>query len=846
MRICRKMTKTRFRYGKSDKNVFEYTQTEHDFLNYVCLCGIIFLLIIKGLLCKEVSSIVKMEDTSRTESGVDKMALQLFAHNAKAYAAAVDMMQKYGKAAVIHPTGTGKSYIAFKLIEDHPDAPILWLSPSEYIFKTQRENLLKQNPDFRLQNVRFYTYAKLMCCTEEQLAQAAAMRPAYIILDEFHRVGAEYWGAGTKRLLALCPQAKLLGLTATGVRYLDNNRDMAAELFDGHVASEMTLGEAIVRGILPAPKYVTTVFRYRQDLARYESRVDNLRSPGIRDVNRDYLEALKRALEQSEGLNRVFARHIMDRTGKYIVFCSGKEHMEEMIAHVPEWFAEVDAAPKIYKALSEDPSTDKAFAAFKADESPHLKLLFCIDMLNEGVHVEGISGVILFRPTVSPIVYKQQIGRALTAGEHSTPLILDIVNNFEGLSSISGLQNEMKAAVRRLYANGEGDKVVTERFEIVEQVRDCRVLFEQLQRSLSSTWDHYFAEASIYYAEHGNLDIPKEYKTPTGLSLGSWLQIQRLVRSGKRPGTLTPQQIERLDGIGMCWESRSEQAWNRGLAKAAAYAAKHGNLLVPGKWTDEDGFPLGNWIANRRIDKISGRLDAEQIQELEKLGMAWDAFSEKWEQGYAAAAQYYADHGNLLVPSTYETKNGLRLGTWIRNQKQAYNSGRLPQNKIARLDAISMCWGDVNALQWNTAYEAAKRYFEENGNLNVPTNYVTEDGTALGKWVIRQQYARRNPTKSNVKLTPERIARLDEIGMQWEKPDPWQHRYDLADAYLQSHGNLKIPAKYKTSDGIWLGRWLYEQKNLLNEQSPKLNKEQTGKLRMLLGEHAGRDCDEGA
>ena len=116
-----------------------------------------------------------------------------------------------------------------------------------------------------------------------------------------------------------------------------------------------------------------------------------------------------------------------------------------MISHVPQWFAAIDPAPTVYRALSEDPSTDKAFADFKADNSDHLKLLFCIDMLNEGVHVAGISGVILFRPTVSPIIYKQQIGRALTAGDSATPLILDVVNNFEGLSSISGLQDEMSA-----------------------------------------------------------------------------------------------------------------------------------------------------------------------------------------------------------------------------------------------------------------------------------------------------------------------------------------------------------------------------------------------------------------
>ncbi len=98
--------------------------------------------------------------------GVNKVALRLFEHNEKAYHAAVRMMEQYGKAAIVHPTGTGKSYIAFKLIEDNPEKVVIWLSPSEYIFKTQLESLKRNDPDFPLANVHFYTYAKLMCCTE--------------------------------------------------------------------------------------------------------------------------------------------------------------------------------------------------------------------------------------------------------------------------------------------------------------------------------------------------------------------------------------------------------------------------------------------------------------------------------------------------------------------------------------------------------------------------------------------------------------------------------------------------------------------------------------------------------
>ena len=770
--------------------------------------------------------------------GVNKVALCLFEHNEKAYHAAVRMMDQYGKAAIVHPTGTGKSYIAFKLIEDNPEKVVIWLSPSEYIFKTQLESLKRNDPDFPLANVHFYTYAKLMCCAQAQLDEIAAQKPAYIILDEFHRAGAECWGESTVALLKLCPEAKLLGLTATNIRYLDNNRDMAEELFDGHTASDMTLGEAVVRGILPAPKYVTTVYQYQKTLAKYQARVDNLRAPGIQDVNQKYLDALRRALEQADGLDRVFAHHITNKSGKYIVFCANKEHMDEMVSHVPEWFAGVNPDVAVYEAYSDDPNTDKAFANFKTDTTNRLKLLFCIDMLNEGVHVEGISGVILFRPTISPIIYKQQIGRALTAGDTAAPLILDVVNNFEGLTSISGLQSEMQEAVHRLYANGEGDKIVTERFEVIEQVHDCRVLFERLQASLSSSWDHYFSEASIYYAEHGSLNIPKRYTTPAGLSLGEWLTTQRRVRAGQIPGNLTELQIARLDSIGMEWGNRNDAAWERGLEEARKFREQFGNLQVPAKYKTKDDYPLGKWINNARKRRNDGKLTEERIRQLDQMGMIWSVFDAKWEQGYALAMNYAAKHGDLNVPVNYTTEEGEKLGAWILNQRTAYAKEMLSQDQIGRLEKIGIYWGNRNDRQWNEVYQAAKRYFEANGNLDIPVAYVSPEGYALGKWVRRQQYAYRNPEKSNAILSQERIELLDAIGMQWEKPDSWQHRYELAQEYKKQYGNLEIPAKYKTADGIWLSRWVYNQKRLLQSGSEKLSENQKEQLEKLLNDSA--------
>ena len=279
-----------------------------------------------------------MEDTPELRLGVRCVLLQLFEHNENAYRSAVQMMEECGKAAIVHPTGTGKSYIAFKLIEEHPADTIFWLSPSEYIFKTQIENLKRQAPDISLANVHFYTYAKLMCCATEELEAIAGLNPTYIILDEFHRVGAECWGASTLELLKLCPDAKILGLSATNIRYLDNNRDMAEELFDGHIASEMTLGEAIVRGILPAPKYVTTVYQYQKELTRYQNRIDNLRSAGIQDVNTSIILSLWAGIALCFGIKAIDT--------DFIPFFFGKGYMR--CAELLEWLSIVI----IIKAIS--------------------------------------------------------------------------------------------------------------------------------------------------------------------------------------------------------------------------------------------------------------------------------------------------------------------------------------------------------------------------------------------------------------------------------------------------------------------------------------------------------------
>ncbi len=760
------------------------------------------------------------------------MSISLFEHNETAYQNAVAMLENCKKAAIIHPTGTGKSFIGFKLCEDNPNKRICWLSPSEYIFKTQIENVKRVEPDFKIDNIIFLTYAKLALMSKPDIA---SIKPDYIILDEFHRCGASEWGKGVVQILNTYNEIPVLGLSATAIRYLDSRRNMADELFDGNIASEMTLGDAIVRGILNPPKYVLSVFSYQKNLEKYGERVKRAKNKAAKDAGEKYLELIKRALEKADNLDAVFDKHMTERTGKYIIFCANKEHMDEMIKKAGEWFGSVDKSPRIYSFYSEDAFANREFTEFKNDkDDSHLRLLYCIDALNEGIHVDDISGVILLRPTISPIIYKQQIGRALSTGGRKA-VIFDIVLNIENLYSIDAVEKEMQIATTYYRSLGQSEIIVNEHFKVIDEVRDCLELFEKLNETLSASWECMFEEAQKYYAENGDLDVSKRYITEDGYTLGLWVNTQRRVYSGKANGILTAEQIRKLEAIGMCWDNKQDIAWQRYYTAAKAYYDEHGDLLVPVSDDNIHGVRLGRWIANIRIYKRSGiktaYLTPERVQMLENIGMVWDVFDYVWERNYHAAVEYHREHGNLNVNNQYVTKDGIRLGVWVHSLRSARRSAN-PQKcptpeQIARLDELGMNWESVYNISWEKSYAEACEYFKEHGHLNIPVAYSTKNGCNLGKWIRRQ--------RNKAKLSKERVLKLEQIGMTWEVKDAWEEKYALLKQYYDEHGDIKIACDYVV-DGVWLGKWLSEQKLKLsgkrNSKTP-LTDEQISKLKAL-------------
>lgn len=249
---------------------------------------------------------------------------------------------------------------------------------------------------------------------------------------------------------------------------------------------------------------------------------------------------------------------------------------------------------------------------------------------------------------------------------------------------------------------------------------------------------------------------------------------------------------------------------------------------------------MGRWVCNlrRKAKKEEPKdfLTEEKLKKLEAVEMIWDKNTYRWEKNYRAAEEYVQQHGNLAVPADYCTPEGIRLGNWVQNQKQAYagkrGSSGLDREQIQRLSALGMEFKSrENIFEKN--YALAEKYYLAHGNLDIPSSYCDE-GIHIGRWIAALRSERKKMGSVSQELTSERIKRLDAIGMLWEK-DSWEKRYKIALDYYKEHGNLAVSQNYVSREGIWLGKWLSEQRKRYRKMGSgkMLSREQVVKLNAI-------------
>ena len=752
------------------------------------------------------------------------MSMTLNPVNEAAFQKAVQSLETLNRAAVFHPTGTGKSCIAWKVVEAHPQTTFFWLVAGAQRLALRQAELTRYNGGTLPGNVRFCDCEKLAAATPEQWVRLGEQKPGCIVLDCYHELSAVCWAQSVQKLLRMCPQAKVLGL---GVPNGAPVCAAAQELFADCIVSHMTVAEAMAAGTMPVPSaYAALLWPQEEELTTLRARIKNLCMPKGDTSLRVQYEELSWSLRQVENLTVLLPRLLSDTSGHYLVLFESAAYQEKLGTELEQLLRTVDPAVRFYAADHACFADSAAVETFLSDTAPGPKVLLCVNAPGVQQPLEGLAGVILVRQSSLMSTFKQMLCRALVAaGSRSVP-VFDLVAQFEGLGNGRTLQRDCTEAMTRAGSKTPG-------FRQERPMQQTYRLYGKLRREMEARWEVLCQAAADAAAKEGTLELPRSYTIHGGVPVGKWLELQRQVQAGQRPGRLTAEQAAKLEKLGIRWNHRLEAAWEKGFASAQKYRTEHGDLLVPVRYRDKNDFALGEWIVYNRQRYLGGNLTQNRIERLEAIGMVWSTSNDLWEQNYAAATQYYLEHGDLEVPIKYETPSGFGLGVWLGAQRAAHKAGELPQEQVERLDALGMDWTNRNDRKWMSLYDVAAAYYHEHGNLNVPSEYVTPDGVLLGKWVVRQRYAYLNPDRSSARVTPERKALLDKLGMVWEKYDPWQERYDLALAYKTEHGDLEIPSVYKTADGVWLGSWVSRQRQALNSGSSALSSERRKLLRTL-------------
>jgi len=218
------------------------------------------------------------------------------------------------RVAVVQPTGSGKSFLMAKLIEDNPESRFFILSTSHKINDQFKEKL----DEDMLKQLEFNIYFNMPNMKQEVME---GLKPDYILLDEMHRALAKEWSKGIKVLLEMYPNARVLGLSATPIRYLDKCRNVAEELFNGNLACDMSLSQAILDGILPMARYVCGVYSYEKDTESLNKKIEKrTNSPEEKKELLQQVKVLKENLDKGNGVSEIFRKYIMIGNEKFVEF----------------------------------------------------------------------------------------------------------------------------------------------------------------------------------------------------------------------------------------------------------------------------------------------------------------------------------------------------------------------------------------------------------------------------------------------------------------------------------------------------------------------------------------------
>jgi len=678
-------------------------------------------------------------------------------HNLEAYQEINKLLDSgIKKIAIPRATGSGKTYIMGALAEKYNSDKKLVLEPTRPLLNSIKEKF----DEFGIANTDFITYQKLIRMSDEDIA---AMDYKLIFLDEFHHGTAPVWGMKIDYLMKTHTDSIIFGTSATTVR--NDGVNVVESLFDNNAVGELSLSTAIARKVLPCPHYITAIYRIDDEFEKLKKRVED--STNTKDEKKEFyrkMQEMKVHFEKSYGIPLVLNKYIKVRNGKYLVFCKNKKHLNAMRDVVINWF-ETAGIKDIhsYSVYSDYPEKERDYKDFCEDNSDSLKLLFSINMLNEGLHIEHISGVLMLRTTRSNLIYLQQLGRLLEAGNMDKYLLVfDFVNNFSSANDGVGLLREIKDAVaKEKESNPDFDDSGFEDIDtyfVIDQILEVQEMFKAIEGRLEGSWDLYIKALKQYKEREGDCLVPSRHIEVVGsvsVSLGNWCRTMRVANKPMGKGDLIKERKDQLDKIGFIWNV-DEFNFACNCKNVSEYYEKH------------QKYPMSS-SQDLAIKRLGDFLTREK-KKMREQGSSYPKWKKKMlkkylpdltcESNFEQLIQYlmlYKNiYGNLDIKRS-DTINGFTIGTRLRNIKRAYEQGCLKKDKIERLEDIGLNLEVKHPLQFNEKIELAQDAIS-NGVIISNINRIY-DGIDFYTWInttVKEKYY-------NMKLGNEDICTIEKL-----------------------------------------------------------------------------------
>lgn len=770
----------------------------------------------------------------------------LYEHNQQAYEAIKDAFLDGQKiASIVQATGTGKTFVAINLAKEEYPKKMLFIAPTNAIIEHVQETIRDYGLDGKV-NIEFITYSSLINKSTEELAD---LKFDYLVVDEFHHMGAPIWGQRVTDLINLHENAHVLGMSAYTIRdkgtafamdvaptiigkMTDESIDEAEEppIFADSIVHRYYLADALIDGVLKQPKYIFSQVKLHAYAATLKDKIENSNcTKEEKEKCTKELSSILSNLIMADDTKKLL-RESVKPNSKCIYFVPiGMTNGVRNIERAKEILAEIFPDAIIYSTTSDAKFGKQNRDAFYNDKdlsgkdvSGKLRIMVAINQYNEGVHAQDVDTVILGRATQSDIVFFEQLGRALSVSNSSTPLCIDLSGNLDYILSLSAeIGDRIKIRYEATGLNPKLDRDLPT-FDFGLDNFNIQLL-KRLQKIDDATenWNARFEQLKTYLEKHNKYPSRTD-ENPEIRKLSKWVEYQRQNYKSRK---LPDDKIRKLQSINFIFQEKEKLSWDEMFNKLVKYINENGKYP---QRTDADPEirKLSIWITNQRAFYKSNKLPIDKIKKLQSIGFIFDPFEESWQVNFNELVKYLEENNGKYPPQSSKLPKVKRLAIWVGSQRLNYKNKILSKEKLAKLQSIGFIF-DSQEESWQINLDQLTEYLKANDGKYPSADDPIPEIRKICAWVFKQ---RKSYNKKQ--LPANRLVKLQSIGFVFDPHEEnWQNTFNRLVKYINEN-NGKFPSSRDSDPNIKaLAVWISKQRAIFRNNA--LSQDRTRKLQEI-------------